>query len=111
MDRASHPPLTETAPSLGALFRVFLILGMTSFGGGLSGWIHREIVVKRRWLSNERLLAGIAMLMWQGVLTRPNGLHGARAALRMLDLAAPAAAIGLNQRAGWSGNGVKPARV
>jgi chromate transporter len=43
------------------LFRVFLILGITSFGGGLSGWIHREIVVKRGWLSNERLLAGIAM--------------------------------------------------
>jgi phosphatidylglycerol:prolipoprotein diacylglycerol transferase len=40
------------------------------------------------------LLAGIAMLMFQGVLAKPNGLRGARAALRMLDLAAPAAAIG-----------------
>jgi phosphatidylglycerol:prolipoprotein diacylglycerol transferase len=40
------------------------------------------------------LLAAIVMLIVQGVLTKPNGLRGGRAALRMLDLAAPAAAIG-----------------
>ena len=40
------------------------------------------------------LLAAIAVLMWQGHIARPNGLKGRRAALRMLDLAAPAAAIG-----------------
>jgi chromate transporter len=72
VDRASHAPLTEAVPSLADLFRVFLILGMTSFGGGLSGWIHREIVVKRRWLSNERLLAGIAMGQ---VLPGPNSTN------------------------------------
>ncbi len=40
------------------------------------------------------LLAGIAMLLWQGRQTRPNGLTHWRGAVRMLDLAAPAAAIG-----------------
>jgi phosphatidylglycerol:prolipoprotein diacylglycerol transferase len=40
------------------------------------------------------LLAGVAMLMYQGVLAKPNGLTGSRAALRMLDFAAPAAAVG-----------------
>lgn len=40
------------------------------------------------------LLAGVATLIAQGVALRPNGLRGARAALRMLDLAAPAAAVG-----------------
>ncbi len=40
------------------------------------------------------LLAGIAMLLWQGRQTRPNGLTNWRGAVRMLDLAAPAAAIG-----------------
>ena len=40
------------------------------------------------------LLAGIAMLFWQGVSNRPNGLRGTRAGLRMMDLAAPAAAVG-----------------
>jgi phosphatidylglycerol:prolipoprotein diacylglycerol transferase len=32
--------------------------------------------------------------MWQGHAIRPNGLRGHRAAMRMLDFAAPAAAIG-----------------
>ena len=40
------------------------------------------------------MLAGIAMLMWQGAISKPNAMTGHRAAIRMLDLAAPAAAIG-----------------
>ncbi len=40
------------------------------------------------------LLAAIAVLMWQGVIAKPNGLRGHWAAMRMLDLAAPAAALG-----------------
>lgn len=40
------------------------------------------------------LLAGIAMLLWQGREARPNGLSGLRAGIRMLDFAAPAAAVG-----------------
>jgi phosphatidylglycerol:prolipoprotein diacylglycerol transferase len=40
------------------------------------------------------MLAGIAMLLWQGSIARPSGLSGWKASVRMLDLAAPAAAIG-----------------
>lgn len=40
------------------------------------------------------LLAAIAVLIWQGIIVKPNGLQGSRAAIRMLDLAAPAAALG-----------------
>lgn len=40
------------------------------------------------------LLAAIIILLWQGVVAKPNHLRGSRAAMRMLDLAAPAAAIG-----------------
>jgi phosphatidylglycerol---prolipoprotein diacylglyceryl transferase len=40
------------------------------------------------------LLAGVAMLIYQGHLARPNGLRGLRAGLRLMDFAAPAAAIG-----------------
>lgn len=40
------------------------------------------------------LLAAIAVLVWQGVVVKPNGLRGSRGAIRMLDLAAPAAALG-----------------
>jgi phosphatidylglycerol:prolipoprotein diacylglycerol transferase len=40
------------------------------------------------------MLAGIAMLMYQGREARPEGLSGWWASVRMLDLATPAAAIG-----------------
>ncbi|AEU36720.1 prolipoprotein diacylglyceryl transferase [Granulicella mallensis] len=40
------------------------------------------------------LLAGIIMLIVQGHLAKPNGLRGLRAGLRLMDFAAPAAAIG-----------------
>ncbi len=40
------------------------------------------------------MLAGIAMLMWQGRMAKPDGLNGRKAAVRMLDLATPAAAVG-----------------
>lgn len=40
------------------------------------------------------LVAGIAMLMWQGREAKPEGATGWLASVRMLDLATPAAAIG-----------------
>src|SRR5271154_2325339 len=40
------------------------------------------------------MLAGIAMLMWQGRMGEPGGVAAGKAAVRMLDLAAPAAAVG-----------------
>jgi phosphatidylglycerol:prolipoprotein diacylglycerol transferase len=40
------------------------------------------------------MVAGVLMLMWQGRNARPEGLTGWWAGVRMLDLAAPAAAIG-----------------
>jgi phosphatidylglycerol---prolipoprotein diacylglyceryl transferase len=40
------------------------------------------------------MLAGIAMLMWQGRQARPEGTTGWMASVRMLDLASPAAAVG-----------------
>jgi phosphatidylglycerol---prolipoprotein diacylglyceryl transferase len=40
------------------------------------------------------MLAGIAMLMWQGRQARPEGTTGWLASVRMLDLASPAAAVG-----------------
>jgi chromate transporter len=47
--------------SLRDIFRVFWIVGATSFGGGLAGWIHRETVEKRRWMSDQDFLAGLAL--------------------------------------------------
>ena len=48
-------------PSLGAILGVFLRLGMASFGGGLPGWMHHEVVRKRGWLDEERFMAGLSL--------------------------------------------------
>ena len=48
-------------PSLAALFTAFSRIGMQSFGGGLSGWIRREIVQRRQWLDERPFLSGLAV--------------------------------------------------
>jgi chromate transporter len=47
--------------SLGALLRVFGTLGVASFGGGLSGWIYREVVEVRQWLAPREFLTGLSL--------------------------------------------------
>jgi chromate transporter len=46
---------------LSDISRVFFLIGATSFGGGLTGWIHREAVLRRQWLTNEQFLSGLAL--------------------------------------------------
>ena len=43
-------------PSLTAIFLAFLRLGCTSFGGGTAGWLHRDIVLRRRWIDEAAFL-------------------------------------------------------
>jgi chromate transporter len=38
-----------------------LQIGLFSFGGGLSGWIYQEVVVRRRWMSEDEFLSGLAL--------------------------------------------------
>jgi chromate transporter len=52
--------LTEP-PALGQIFLAFAKIGLTSFGGGLSGWMLREFVQARRWLSEPEFLSGLAL--------------------------------------------------
>jgi len=47
---------TSRPPSLPALFLSFLTIGSTSFGGGLMGWIRRELVERRRWIDDQQFL-------------------------------------------------------
>lgn len=51
----------EPPVRLAALFAAFLHIGLTSFGGGLSGWMHRDFVGRRRWMSEADFLSGLAM--------------------------------------------------
>jgi chromate transporter len=44
-----------------AILGVFAKIGLMSFGGALSGWMHREIVMRRRWMEEEDFLSGLAL--------------------------------------------------
>lgn len=48
-------------PTLLGLFLIFSRIGLTSFGGGLSGWLLREFVQDRDWISEEAFLNGQAI--------------------------------------------------
>ena len=50
-------PVRAAPPGLPAIFLAFLRLGCTSFGGGTAGWLHRDIVLRRRWLDEPTFLA------------------------------------------------------
>jgi len=60
------PPLggadpLDSPPGLLELFWVFSKIGILSFGGALSSWIHREVSVKRRWMSETEVLSSLAL--------------------------------------------------
>ncbi|WP_347558063.1 chromate transporter [Robbsia sp. KACC 23696] len=43
------------------LFLIFSRIGLTSFGGGLSGWLLREFTQDRDWFSEEEFLNGLSI--------------------------------------------------
>ncbi|HUG59240.1 MAG TPA: chromate transporter [Candidimonas sp.] len=55
------PAAIDTPPTLSTLFLAFARIGVTSFGGGLSGWLMREFVHRRHWISEEDFLSGLAL--------------------------------------------------
>ena len=54
-------PSPVSAPTPLALFLIFARIGLTSFGGGLSGWLLREFVTDRDWVSEEKFLNGLSL--------------------------------------------------
>ena len=54
---------------MGEILWVFARIGLTSFGGGLSAWIYREVVEQRRWLSEDEFLGGLTLSQ---ILPGPN---------------------------------------
>ena len=45
--------------SLGAIFRTFLLIGATSFGGGVVAYLREMLVANRRWLDDEEFLSAL----------------------------------------------------
>lgn len=48
-------------PSILSLFLVFFRIGLLSFGGGLSGWVYREVVTLRGWIDEDEFMSGLAL--------------------------------------------------
>jgi len=54
-------PETPPTPSCSQLFWIFTRIALTSFGGGLSGWLLREFVQNRKWMTQEEFLNGLSI--------------------------------------------------
>lgn len=63
-DAGASPAAAEPgAPRVGLieLFRLFSQLGLSSFGGAVSAWIHRACVEQRGWLGETEFAAALAL--------------------------------------------------
>jgi chromate transporter len=90
-NRSTPRPSGLGPPSLATLFLSFLSIGSTSFGGGLLGWIRRELVERRGWIDDQQFLAcyGISQMVPGAtnvnlsviIGTRLRGIPGALAAV------------------------------
>ncbi len=58
MTPRSSPDQAVTLPTIAA---VFSRIGLSSFGGGLIAWMHREAVERRRWVGDQEFLSGLAI--------------------------------------------------
>lgn len=45
--------------SLGRIFRVFALIGATSFGGGIVAYLRRALVEKEKWLDDGQFMAAL----------------------------------------------------
>jgi chromate transporter len=56
---------TDDSPSRAVsrlqLFSAFFRIGVTALGGGTTGWIHREIVMSSKWLTDDEFISGVAI--------------------------------------------------
>jgi chromate transporter len=47
--------------SLFALYKLCFVVGIFSFGGGLTAWFHREVVNVRGWMTDDEFFSGYAL--------------------------------------------------
>ena len=67
MERNTPP---DSGPEAGALVRpsmlelagLFVFIGLTSFGGGITAYIRRLVVTQKRWLTDEEFLPGLGLV-------------------------------------------------
>ncbi len=54
-------PTPAEPVSLWSLYRLFFVVGLFSFGGGLTAWFHREIVLVRKWMTEDEFFSGYSL--------------------------------------------------
>ena len=54
-------PASAQSVSLLEIFRAFLVLGGTSFGGGVVAYLREALVVREKWLDDDTFLAGLEL--------------------------------------------------
>jgi chromate transporter len=54
-------PLDQPPVPLASIFLMFLRIGLFSFGGGLTGWIYRDVVTLRGWMRDDEFFSGLAL--------------------------------------------------
>lgn len=59
-------------PTIAKMFTIALKIGMFSFGGGLSGWVFRDFVVKTKWVEEGAFLTDMAAAR---ILPGPNAAN------------------------------------
>jgi chromate transporter len=69
---ARMPADTPPPPRLVAIVAVFAAIGLQSWGGGLSAWIRREVVVRRGWMDERSFLVGLTLCQ---IAPGPNGIN------------------------------------
>ena len=108
---SAEPPVRSVG--LVRIFAAFLRLGCTSLGGNMTGWLHRDIVLRRHWIDDATFLSDLALGQ---ALPGSNGvkltvqigqrLHGAAgAALALIALLAGPFAIVVAIGAAYAGFG------
>jgi chromate transporter len=62
---AANDPAQSAAPaqpvSLWSLYKLFFVVGLMSFGGGLTAWFHREVVLVRGWMTDDEFFSGYSL--------------------------------------------------
>lgn len=61
VNRPVLPSDGEPVPSLSEFAGLIARIGLTSFGGGVSGWMMRLVVEERRWMTEAEFLSGLAL--------------------------------------------------
>ena len=57
----TSPDEPSRSVSLRDIVGVYFWIGISSFGGGLISWVHREVVERRNWLRDQEFLSGLAL--------------------------------------------------